>query len=225
MARPRDILTSGRGVRPRAGSWEVTVTGEMADVVFAELTVYTDALVMRGRARLPRRPLADGLDAMPGGILVLYDATVDEPGARGRPVSAALAHIRTDAILFVLADGVVGESGSASNPSLLIAVPPFSVAGRVSVTSGAADLGEALRQVPRTGFVTVTGATYWSESLGEGRRRSPSATLNAAKIQLIMPYRDVDPWAGLDQPRASDGGMGLDANRGFDQGMTPGDEA
>jgi hypothetical protein len=44
----------------------------------------------------------------------------------------------------------------------------------------------------------VTDATYWSDSLGEGRQTAPIVAVNHARAQILAPHRVVDPWAGLD---------------------------
>ena len=67
--------------------------------------------------------------------------------------------------------------------------------------------------------VTVSGAAYWSERLGEGLRREPVLTVNATRIEAVLPYREVDPWAGLEQARATEPGLVFDAS------PAPGDQA
>jgi hypothetical protein len=199
-------------------------------ILAVELTIYTDAMVIRGRVQVPDRSLAETLAALPGGVLELDDVMLEEHGSRGRPVTAPVAFVRTEAIVLVLSEPLLPADPAQGRPSVLLAMPPFGVAGRLSVLSPDDGLRDALRALPRVGFLTVSDAAYWSEPLGEGRRRSSAITVNAARIQAALPYREVDPWAGLDQPRTAEAGLGfeagrpVDAGRAGDRGMTAGGE-
>lgn len=177
-----------------------------AEVLEVELTVYTEALVVHGRVSLPARPLAETLGTLPDGILELDEATVEEHVSRARPITAPVVQLRTDAILLVLSQPPLPVDGGGEAPTVLLASPPFDVAGRLPVMSADAPLREALRTLPRRGFLSVRDATYWSDALGEARRRAPVLAINAALIEAALPYREVDPWAGLDQARGWDSG-------------------
>ena len=170
------------------------------------LTLYTDAFVIRGSIRSRQGRISDILNQADEDFLVLTDTIVDEYGARGTTVKSEFAQVNLAAVLFAVADSTVEARPDLRTPKVseqaLISIPPFSVTGRVHLLPER-DLREALSEL--TGrFIPVTDATYWSDSAGEARQTAPMVAINHHRAQIFAPHRDVDPWAGLD--RSGEGG-------------------
>jgi hypothetical protein len=165
------------------------------------LTLYTDAFVIRGSIRSRQGRISDILNQADEEFLVLTDTIVDEYGARGTTVKSEFAQVNLGAVLFAVADTTVEARPDLRTPKVseqaLISIPPFSVTGRVHLLPER-DLREALSEL--TGrFIPVTEATYWSDSVGEARQTAPMVAINHHRAQIFAPHRDVDPWAGLDR--------------------------
>jgi hypothetical protein len=64
------------------------------------------------------------------------------------------------------------------------------------------DLHEALEDLMGR-FIPVTEATYWSDRVGEARRTALVVAINHSRAQFLAPFREVDPWAGLDRSASS----------------------
>jgi hypothetical protein len=174
--------------------------GVGGDPQVVALTLYTDAFVVRGSIETRQRRVTDIVNTTDEPFLVLSDVTTDEFGARGETVRADYAQINLAAVLFAVADTTVEalpELRTPKTPELAhIAIPPFKVLGHIHLLP-IGDLRGALREL--TGrFLPVTDATYWSDSLGEGRQTAPIVAVNHARAQILAPHRVVDPWAGLD---------------------------
>jgi len=174
--------------------------GVGGDPQVVALTLYTDAFVVRGSIETRQRRVTDIVNTTDEPFLVLSDVTTDEFGARGETVRADYAQINLGAVLFAVADTTVEalpELRTPKTPELAhISIPPFKVLGHIHLLP-IGDLRGALREL--TGrFLPVTDATYWSDSLGEGRQTAPIVAVNHARAQILAPHRVVDPWAGLD---------------------------
>jgi len=165
-----------------------------------ELTLVTDALVIRGTITTNHRRITDILNRAEEPFLVLDGVTIEEHGMRGPAVHASFAQVNLEAVLFATADAPIEP-----NPSMrvvktprraVISVPPFSVAGNVHLLVGEGDARAGLKALTES-FVPVTDATYWSDQLNEGRRQALLVAVNHRRAQYIAPHRDVDPWEGL----------------------------
>jgi hypothetical protein len=165
------------------------------------LTLYTDAFVIKGTIRTRQGRITDILNQADEDFLVLADAFVDEYGARGTPSRTEYAQVNLSAVLFAVADTTVEPRPDLRTPKVpeqaMISIPPFRVTGRVHLLPER-DLREALTEL--TGrFIPVTDATFWSDSIGEARATAPMVAINHQRAQILAPYREVDPWAGLDR--------------------------
>ena len=172
-----------------------------AEPTLVILTLYTDAFVIKGSIRTRQGRISDILNQADEDFLVLTDTVVDEYGARGTTVKSEFAQVNLGAVLFAVADTTVEARPDLRTPKVseqaLIAIPPFSVTGRVHLLPER-DLREALSEL--TGrFIPVTDATYWSDSVGEARQTAPMVAINHQRAQIFAPHREVDPWAGLDR--------------------------
>jgi hypothetical protein len=176
----------------------------LPELTTISLTVYTDALLVRGRLRTRAGRVVDIFDPAGGPFLIVEDVTMDEHGSRGRPTMAPFAQVRLETILFAFTDEALAAEPDPApqHPAVLLAVPPFVVAGTVDALPGHKELRDAVADLP-TGFIRVAGASFWSDPLNEGRRRTPLIAVNGSRVQIAAPFRDVDPWAGLDLARAA----------------------
>jgi len=170
---------------------------EMASV---ELTLYTDALMVRGSVRTHQHRVTDILNLSEEPFLVLGDVTVEEVGVRGQPIRAAFAQVNLDAVLFAVANDPVRSAPELRTPKTqeqaILSVPPFKVVGTIHLLPSSANLGEALTEL--TGrFIPVTDATYWSDAVGEARQQALLVAVNHRRTQILAQYEAPDPWAGL----------------------------
>jgi hypothetical protein len=176
-----------------------------------QLTLYTDAFVIRGTIRTRQARISDILNGADEEFLVLADALVDEYGARTMPMRSEYAQVNLNAVLFAVADTTVEARPDLRTPKVseqaLISIPPFRVTGRIHILPER-DLREALSEL--TGrFIPVTDATYWSDTVGEARATAPMVAINHQRAQILAPHREADPWAGLDR-----GGQGPSGGSG-----------
>ena len=185
------------------------------------LTLYTDAFVIRGTIRTRQSRISDILNTADDQFLVLADAVVDEYGARGMPVRTEFAQVNLGAVLFAVADTTVEARADLRTPKVpeqaLISIPPFRVTGRIHILPER-DLREALTEL--TGrFLPVTDATYWSDTVGEARQTAPMVAINHARAQILAPHREVDVWGGLN--RSGEGSEPEPSGGGYPGGTGP----
>ena len=163
------------------------------------ITLYTDEFTVKGKLETPQRRVTDALNGSTEGYIVLAEATFDEHRSATSLLSAEFAQINLASVLFVVSDEDIGADPALVSPrhaeEALISVPPFRVTGRIHVLPERS-LREALGEL-RGQFIPVTEATYWSDSLGEGRMTAALVAVNHARCQILAPHHEVDPWAGL----------------------------
>lgn len=157
-----------------------------------QLTVYTDAYVVRGSIATRQRRVTDILNLAEEGFIVLEDALLEEFGHRSRGLSAPFAQVNLGAVLFAVADTLVEPVPELRTPkvtqSALISIPPFTVTGQVHLLAER-DLRVALGEL--TGrFVPVTEAAFWSDSAGEPRTTATMVAVNHARAQILAPYEE-----------------------------------
>ena len=186
------------------------MTGNFEELSRIRLTLFTDALVIRGFTLAKPSRVTDILNQVEDPFLVLEDVTVEEFGERGQPIRAAFAQTNLEAVLFAVIDQT-GDSKPGlrlvKQPELaIISVPPFRITGTIHLLPSAGDLRQSLATL--TGrFIPVTGATYWSERVGEARQPADVLAVNRHRAQILAPHTEVDPWTGLDRtPRGPSAG-------------------
>lgn len=176
-----------------------------------QLTLYTDALVIRGTVRTRQVRITDILNQADEDFLILSDAVVDEFGTREVATRTEFAQVNLASVLFAVADTPVEPRPDLRTPKVaeqaMISIPPFRITGRIHLMPER-DLREALSEL--TGrFLPVTDATYWSDTVGEARNTAAMVAVNHSRAQILAPHREADPWAGLDRSgEASGGGSG-----------------
>lgn len=165
----------------------------------AEVTLYTDAYVIRGHVQTRFRRLTDILNQAEHGFLVLSGVTLDEFGSHGGAIQSEFAQVNLGAVLFGVSDEPVEPVPELRTPKVseqaLITVPPFRVVGRIHVLPER-DLRTALDELTGT-FIPVTDATYWSETVGEPRTNANAVAVNHARAHILAPFTVVDPWEGV----------------------------
>lgn len=187
------------------------------------LTLYTDAYVVRGTVLTRKRRISDLLNHAEHDFLVVSDVTMDEFGAHDLAVRADFAQVNLAAVLFAVADIPVEPMRELRTPKIaetaLISVPPFRITGRIHLMPEP-DLRNALSELVGR-FVPVTEATYWSDVVGEAKQSAAMVAVNHARAQILAPYREVDPWAGLDRSAEHAAAAGSGADEGADDGAGP----
>ncbi len=169
-----------------------------------QLTLYTDAFIIRGSLVTRQRRITDILNNAEDKFLVLGEVTSDEYGSRGDTIRAEYAQINLASVLFAVADTTVETSPELRTPKVaeeaLISVPPFKVTGHIHVMPER-NLREALTEL--TGkFLPVTDAAYWSDKVGEARQTAALVAVNHERAQILAPHQFVDPWADVGRPAA-----------------------
>ena len=170
-----------------------------------QLTLYTDAFIIRGSLVTRQRRVTDMLNNAEDKFLVLGEVTSDEYGSRGDTIRAEYAQINLASVLFAVADTVVETPPELRTPKVaeeaLISVPPFKVTGHIHVMPER-NLREALTEL--TGkFLPVTDAAYWSDKVGEARQTAALVAVNHERAQILAPHQFVDPWADVGRPAAT----------------------
>ena len=177
-----------------------------------ELTLYTDALITRGKLRTRQHRITDILNRADQPFLILEEVTIEEYGGRGQPIRADVAQVNLDTVLFAVADTPVEASPELRTPKqpaeAIISIPPFRVTGTIHLLAGESTLREALTDL-EAHFIPVTDATYWSDAVGEGRKSAIIVAVNRHRTQILAQHREVDPWAGL-------GGASAESEAGSD---------
>jgi hypothetical protein len=171
-----------------------------------ELTLYTDAFVVRGTVETHQRRLTDILNVETEDFLILTDATVDEFGTRSLATKTDFAQVNLHAVLFAVSNEPVEPSEDLRTAKVaeqaMISVPPFRIIGRIHLLPNR-ELSEALSELSGR-FVPVTEATYWSDIVAEARTSTDFLAFNRIRAHILAPHREVDPWAGL--PRGEGAG-------------------
>jgi len=156
------------------------------------LTLYTDAFIVRGTLRTRQRRVTDILNEREATFLVLENVSIQSFGAAAATTEADYAQVNLDAVLFAVADNPVDPVPELRTPKLreraMISVPPFTIAGTIHLQPDDAGLRASLGELLGR-FLPATDATFWSQSLGEGRRSSLLVAFNHARAQILAPYR------------------------------------
>jgi len=166
-----------------------------------QVTLVTDAHIVRGTLLTRHRRITDMLNATDEDFLVLEQATFDEFGSTGVVMQTDYAQVNLGAVLFGVADDPVDPTPELRVPKVteraLIAIPPFTITGHIHLMPER-DLHQALGELLGR-FIPVTDAVYWSDRVGEARATARVVAVNHNRAQILAPHREVDPWAGLDR--------------------------
>lgn len=165
------------------------------------VTLYTDAYVINGTVTSRHGRVTDILNTAVEAFIVLSDVTMDEWGSTASPVRADFAQVNLASVLFAVADEAVEATPELRMPKIteqaFITVPPFRVVGTIHLPPEQ-NMRLALNEL--TGrFLPVTDATFWSDTVGEGKQSAVMVAVNHARAQILAPHTDVDPWVGLDR--------------------------
>src|SRR2546423_396317 len=103
-----------------------------------QLTLFTDAHVIRGHVETRHRRLSDVLNQAEHDFIVVGDAVMEEFGAKDQPATRAdFAQVNLASLLFAVTDSIVEAQPELrlmkSAEQALIVVPPFKILGRIHV--------------------------------------------------------------------------------------------
>lgn len=159
-----------------------------------DVTLYTDAFVIRGRVQSTQRRLSDLLNFSDSDFLVVSEATFEALGDRSSVHRAPFAQVNLSAVLFAVADTPTEPSPELRQRKTpapaLISIPPYRVTGRIHLPPHE-DLRAALTELGGR-FVPVTDATFVAERLGEPEQAAAMVAVNHARAQILSPYGDED---------------------------------
>jgi hypothetical protein len=191
------------------------------------LTLFTDAFVVRGTITTRQRRITDLLNDAEHNFLVLTDVTMDEFGSRSIAARSEYVQVNLDTVLFAVAETSVEPVPELRTPKIaeqaMISIPPFRVVGRIHLLPER-DLRSALEEL--TGrFLPVTDAYYWSDTVGEARTSAPMVAVNHSRAQILAPHHEVDPWAGLGATDEASRPAGEEGRAPDAIGQIPGDAA
>ena len=157
------------------------------------LLLYTDSYRVRGVLRTRRRRLSDVLNDPEASFLVVEDVVFEEFGSGALVHRASYAQVNLGAVLFAVSNEMVESAPELRQPKVsrraLVSLPPFTIVGHIHLQPEP-DLRIALH-VLRDRFLPVTGVTYWSDYLDEGRTEVPMVAFNHARAQILAPYDEV----------------------------------
>lgn len=174
----------------------------------SRLTLYTDALIIRGLIRTRQHRITDILNSADEPYLVLEEVTTEEFGSRASAERADYAQVNLDAVLFAVSDTEVDAVAELRTPKsaekAIISIPPFKLSGSIHVLPGR-DMREALQELQGK-FLPLTDVTYWSDTVGEPRTSVHVVAFNHKRAQIMAPHKEVDPWAGLGTGGETEGG-------------------
>lgn len=165
------------------------------------LTLYTDTHVVRGTVETRQRRISDILNAEESEFVVISDATFDDFGTATSPMHSEYAQINLASVLFAVATERVDPVPELRTPKVIelamISIPPFKVVGRIHLMPER-NLRQSLEELLGR-FIPVTDATFWSDKVGEARQSVAMVAVNHSRAQILAPYRETDPWEGLDR--------------------------
>lgn len=163
------------------------------------MTLYTEQFIVRGAIQTRQHRVTDILNDADQLFLVLEDVTLEEFGSRELPTRAEFAQVNLGSILFAVSLQAVEPIRELRTPKVseraLVSIPPFRVIGHVHLLAERS-LRDLLAEL-QAPFVPVTDAVFWSDRLGEGRQSAAMVAVNQARAQILAPYREVNPWAGI----------------------------
>ncbi len=164
------------------------------------MTLYTEQFIVRGAIETRQHRVTDILNEAVQPFLVLEEVSLEELGARELATRADYAQVRLASILFAVSLQAVEPIRELRTRKIaeraLVSIPPFRVIGNVHLLPD-----RSLRDPvggPRTPFVPVTDAVFWSDQLGAGRQHAAMVAVNQARAQILAPYREVQSGAGLE---------------------------
>lgn len=170
------------------------------------MTLYTELFVVRGAIQTRQHRVTDILNGADQSFLILEEVSLEEFGSKELPTHAEFAQVNLGSILFAVSLQAVETMRELRTPKLseraLVSIPPFRVIGNVHLMPERS-LRDSLAEL-KAPFVPVTDAVFWSDRLGEGRQSAAMVAVNQARAQILAPYREVDPWAGIGAASASE---------------------
>ena len=163
------------------------------------MTLYTEQFIVRGAIQTRQHRVTDILNGADQSFLVLEEVSLEEFGSNELPTRAEFAQVNLGSVLFAVSLQAVDPIRELRTQKIseraLVSIPPFRVIGNVHLLPERS-FRESLAEL-QAPFVPVTDAVFWSDRLGEGRQSAAMVAVNQARAQILAPYREVDPWAGI----------------------------
>jgi len=159
------------------------------------MTLYTEQYVVRGAIETQQHRVTDILNEADQPFLVLEAVSLEELGSSDAPTRAEFAQINLGSILFAVSlqavEPVRGLRTLKVATRAFVSIPPFRVIGTVHLLPER-NLRDSLAD-PRTPFIPVTDAVFWSDRLQPGRQHAAMVAVNQARAQILAPYDEDDP--------------------------------
>jgi hypothetical protein len=164
------------------------------------MTLYTEQFIVRGAIETRQHRVTDILNDAVQPFLILEEVSLEELGTRELATRADYAQVNLSSILFAVSLQAVEPIRELRTPKIaeraLVSIPPFRVIGNVHLLPD-----RSLRDPvggPRTPFVPVTDAVFWSDRLGGGRQHAAMVAVNQARAQILAPYPELRAAADLE---------------------------
>ena len=159
------------------------------------MTLYTEQYVVRGAIETREHRVTDILNEADQPFLVLEAVSLEEFGFSDVPTRAEFAQVNLGSILFAVSLHAVEPARGLRTLKVaaraFISIPPFRVIGTVHLLPERS-LRDSLAD-PRTPFIPVTDAVFWSDRLQPGRQHAAMVAVNQARAQILAPYDEDDP--------------------------------
>jgi hypothetical protein len=177
--------------------------GEFRTVEAIEVELLTAAYGITGTIHTPFRRVADILNQLPGGHLVVEGATIVEHAVPTASQRAASALVPVDEVIVLVAPSLIGETSAEmrilKNPAhAVLSIPPFRLEGTIHVPVESRPV-DGLLNIPDR-FLPMTDATLVSVAHPELDRDVPILALRRDRAHVIV-VGEADDMAGR---RASD---------------------
>jgi hypothetical protein len=159
------------------------------------MTLYTEQYVVRGAIETHEHRVTDILNEADQPFLVLEAVSLEELGSSDAPTRAEFAHITLGSILFAVSLQAVEPARGLRTLKVaaraFVSIPPFRVIGTVHLLPERT-LRDSLAD-PRTPFIPVTDAVFWSNRPQHGRQHAAMVAVNQARAQILAPYDEDGP--------------------------------
>lgn len=159
------------------------------------MTLYTEQYVVRGVIETREHRVTDILNEAEQPFLVLEAVSLEELGFSDVPTRAEFAQVSLGSILFAVSLQAVEPARGLRTLKVgtraFVSIPPFRVIGTVHLLPER-NLRDSLAD-PRTPFIPVTDAVFWSDRLQHGRQHAAMVAVNQARAQILTPYDEQDP--------------------------------
>lgn len=158
------------------------------------IVCYTDSHVIRGTLQSNLRRLSDALNNPEQPFLVLEEITLEDVRTGAVLERAEYGQVNLSTVLFAYEPGDVQATppelrAVKIRQSALVSLPPFRVVGELHLLPERS-LRDALRELLGR-FIPLTGASFWSETLGIPRTTVTMIAFNHERSQILAPFEET----------------------------------